>query len=550
MAKKAKKIKFPLKLKDDFPARNLEELKQHFDLDKIVTYFLDGKLLTWLEARYYDIEAKAVRELKKNDEQLPQKLSQIFGIANSEFDEHIDLESVEERNRKLAILRQYTSDPTVLEQVANVAFNQEDLGDLLDDGVQKIYLCNNSFIIPLSVENKTYIGLGKAVAVIRSATEVDFSALNVKFIDVTFDDSYSKLVSKTTTPIDTVKIFMERANVAKSQENYAEAMKYYLKAADFGNGEAMDRIAEMYNKGLGVPQDNTIAFQWYKKSAETGFPEGINDVGLMYYYFGINGEPDYSEAVKWFKKASEANVYSAYNMVGWMYQNGQGVPTNYTEAISWYTKAAEHNVGVAFNNLGWMYDHSMGVPYDHNTAMNYYRRGAELDNLESLLNLGLNLFQSGNYDEATIWFNRAIKQNSGAAYNLLGVIRELYYNDWQTAKQYYESAGRLDDIYGMFNAGRIHEKEENYNGAFMWYSRAAEKGHVDSIYAVGRFYNNGYSVTRNISMAESFYKRAANMGSEPARAAYQRLQREHSYANYGSEILWNGFPEPQALIYE
>lgn len=57
MAKKAKKIKFPLKLKDDFPARNLEELKQHFELNKVVGYFLDGKLLMWLDTRSCEQEA-------------------------------------------------------------------------------------------------------------------------------------------------------------------------------------------------------------------------------------------------------------------------------------------------------------------------------------------------------------------------------------------------------------------------------------------------------------------------------------------------------------
>ena len=42
-----KEIKFPLKLKDDFPARSLDELKCHFDFEKIVEYFVEGKLLNW-----------------------------------------------------------------------------------------------------------------------------------------------------------------------------------------------------------------------------------------------------------------------------------------------------------------------------------------------------------------------------------------------------------------------------------------------------------------------------------------------------------------------
>ncbi len=77
----------------------------------------------------------------------------------------------------MGILHQFTSAPTVLEQVASVAFNQEDLDDLLNDDVQKIFLCNNSFVIPLSIEDKTYIGIGKTTAVIRSDEKMDFDSL-------------------------------------------------------------------------------------------------------------------------------------------------------------------------------------------------------------------------------------------------------------------------------------------------------------------------------------------------------------------------------------
>lgn len=49
-------IKFPLKMKNDIEVRDLEGLKENFDIKKVVGYFLDGKLLKWLEARYYEEE--------------------------------------------------------------------------------------------------------------------------------------------------------------------------------------------------------------------------------------------------------------------------------------------------------------------------------------------------------------------------------------------------------------------------------------------------------------------------------------------------------------
>ena len=49
MAKK--RTKFPLKLKNDVEVRTFDELHEHFDLEKIIGYFQDGRLLTWLNAR-------------------------------------------------------------------------------------------------------------------------------------------------------------------------------------------------------------------------------------------------------------------------------------------------------------------------------------------------------------------------------------------------------------------------------------------------------------------------------------------------------------------
>ena len=226
----AKKIKFPLKLKDDFPVRTLEELKEYFDLDKIVAYFLDGKLLTWLKDRYYDVEVDAIRNLQKDDPELQQKLAQIFGVEYSNY--QLDINEVEERNRRLGILRQFTSDPTVLEQVASVAFNQEDLGDLLDDDVQKIFLCNNSFVIPLSIEDKTYIGIGKSTAIIRSSTEIDFKLKHINFIDIDFDDKYLEIKAKNKANTATVKKPVEKITTTYSKPREIKtALDLYINPA-------------------------------------------------------------------------------------------------------------------------------------------------------------------------------------------------------------------------------------------------------------------------------------------------------------------------------
>ena len=174
----ARKVKFPLEMADGAEVRTIEELKEHFDVESVVGYFTDGRLLNWLQSRYYDDEADKVERLTKDDPQLHKKLCGIFGVESAE---DVDPEEIARRQERLNRLKQYTDDREIWNLVDQVAFDQEDLGDFLDEDITLIYLCNNRFTIPLRVTYKTYVGIGKAIAVIRTDKPVDFEKLNITF---------------------------------------------------------------------------------------------------------------------------------------------------------------------------------------------------------------------------------------------------------------------------------------------------------------------------------------------------------------------------------
>ena len=176
----AKKERFALMMEDGAQVRNIDDLKAHFDVGSVVRDFSSGKLLTWLEDRYYDDEADAIRAINDNDACLEAKLCKIFGVETPE--------EIERRLQRLNRLKQFTTDEKILSKVDFVAFDQENLADLLDEGVDEIFLCENRFVIPLRMKNKVYIGVGKAVAVIGNKKQKDFAALNIKFKNVAFDN--------------------------------------------------------------------------------------------------------------------------------------------------------------------------------------------------------------------------------------------------------------------------------------------------------------------------------------------------------------------------
>ncbi len=181
----ARKVKFALEMADGTKVRsNLEELREHFDMESIASYYLSGKLLEWLEDRYYDDEATKIEELDKDSPNLNAQLCAIIGVDASKYDA-LDLEAVERLNEKKTILRQKTSDSTIIDNAMITALNQEDLADLLDLESPVIYLCGDKFNIPIRVEHKRYVGiLGTPKVEIRATSDDDIKKKDIIFENV------------------------------------------------------------------------------------------------------------------------------------------------------------------------------------------------------------------------------------------------------------------------------------------------------------------------------------------------------------------------------
>jgi TPR repeat protein len=63
----------------------------------------------------------------------------------------------------------------------------------------------------------------------------------------------------------------------------------------------------MYEKGLGVPKDTTLAFKCYEESAKQGYPLGEFNLGVAYEN-GIGCAPDLKLALKWYTKGTNCSL--------------------------------------------------------------------------------------------------------------------------------------------------------------------------------------------------------------------------------------------------
>ena len=167
-----------------------------------------------------------------------------------------------------------------------------------------------------------------------------------------------------------------------NQNNYQEAVIWYLKAAELGHAAAQNYLGFLYEKGWGVAQDFSEAVKWYRKAAEQDYASAQHNLGLCYEN-GKGVTRDYNEAVRWYRKAAEQGKAKAQCNLGWCYEMGNGVNKDYNEAVKWYRKAAEQGHAIAQNNLGLCYYYGRGVAINKQEAKRWFQKAADQGNQDA-----------------------------------------------------------------------------------------------------------------------------------------------------------------------
>ena len=139
------------------------------------------------------------------------------------------------------------------------------------------------------------------------------------------------------------------------QGDFAQAAKLLPDLAKAGDARAQYSLAVMYFYGRGLPEDEKLALEWARKSAEQGNLDAMFFVGNI-YIFGdkvpaITDDPDL-EAAKWFFEAASRGHAEAEYGLGLLFLAGKGVVQSNDEAMTWIRRAAEHGHTGAKNFLG------------------------------------------------------------------------------------------------------------------------------------------------------------------------------------------------------
>lgn len=469
------KVKLPLEMANGVMVRTIEELRENFDIKKVVGYFLDGKLNNWLEARYYEEEFEKVNDLSESDPELVKKLCEIFGVEY--IDEKINVDVIQEKNERLLKLKQYTDDEEIIANIDSVAFNQEELAELYDKKIKTIYLCGENFNISLLQKNIHYIGVTNATVEVPSQEEINFDEIGLQFDKLEFDEKYQSIMLSN----------FEKAKVLHSNKQYADAKILFEKHAQRGNLDAMWYLGLYYGKGYGGETNLKKSFEWYFKAAEKGDFDSMNAVAICYEE-GKGIEKNLQKAAEWFKKGADGgHMYAMYNYARCC-QQGIGVYGKERERenyIYWYKKSAE---------LGHAY--AMGVLADEfrvwgpDSQMIYWAEmGEEKDNERSIEILVTQYNRMGEYEKVFTLMEKHAQK---------GDVRAVI------------------TLYDWYSSDRVVLKPyRDYNKSLYWLKKAAEAGDINSIAELSFRYAQGCKgVKENKSEAQYWAKKhdsATNM---------------------------------------
>lgn len=103
-------------------------------------------------------------------------------------------------------------------------------------------------------------------------------------------------------PVLTAEEMFQCGQEYENKRDYAQAAKWYRKAAELGHARAQLNLGFAYENGLGVAKYPVEAVSWFRKAAQQGYAPAQDRMAHCYDK-GFGVEKDLVKAIEWCKKA-------------------------------------------------------------------------------------------------------------------------------------------------------------------------------------------------------------------------------------------------------
>lgn len=312
-----------------------------------------------------------------------------------------------------------------------------------------------------------------------------------------------------------------RRTTTQTQQNSRAVAQSLLAESQRGDSDSMYRLAQMYQDGVGVDADASVAFHWLRQAALAGHIAAQSKLGDA-YFLGNGVIENRQEALHWRQRAADQGAPQSQYALAGMYQSGNAVAKNEDLAKHWYFLAADKGYVPAQKMLAALYLAGLGPKYQPHDAFLWLRRAAETDPTSQWM--VANLYISGigvdkDDVQALFWTRRAAENGMAPAQNNLaeaylqgaGVNRD----DKEALKWLKKSAiqnnaigqQRLGALYATGRGTSVDLRE-----AFKWFNKAADNGDNFGLLQTGGAYLLGRGVPKDVNEGLRLIRQSAESG--------------------------------------
>ena len=315
------------------------------------------------------------------------------------------------------------------------------------------------------------------------------------------------------------------------------------------NTEAIYLLSQFYAQGIGVSEDQYLAFRLTQVAAEKNYRPSFIALGKCHAY-GHGTQRNAEEAVKWFLKTDYSKDLDVLAFMAYCYYNGVGVPKDEQKAYDLWIDAAEqgHREAFKFSKtaadagyargqfiLGRCYLYGIGTPVDIQAALKLFHQAAAQNYVHAQCELGLLYIEGNNGIEkdpavAVQWFKLAAAQNDTESLHQFAVCLaygEGIEQNYDEAAKIWRELSKKSQEYPKGHPGcqcslgslLITKEYTGYDlkEGLKWLRKAAEQKFAQAQTVLGSLFYNGFeTIESDPKQARFWLHKAAKQGDAEA----------------------------------
>ncbi|KAI8887438.1 HCP-like protein [Backusella circina FSU 941] len=207
--------------------------------------------------------------------------------------------------------------------------------------------------------------------------------------DLSAKEYYTRSAKQSYTPAQ-----IQLGMILLLEENSDEGVTWLEKAAHLGDSRASYQLGLLYELGMGVNKDYTVAISNYNRAIELGDSMAKFRMGYNYLHGQIDLPQDIAKAYKLIYESAKSGYAEAEFTLGLMYRDNKlpdqvyirqnfqphhyDKKRNGQEALIWFRRAADKQLPNAVTQIARCYEDGVGTSVNHTIATEYFERALKI----------------------------------------------------------------------------------------------------------------------------------------------------------------------------